>query len=119
MAVQRPDRGVTVVSFSGIPVMRLLRREFFRLAEGALVFPVLSRSACAQTTSRLVRLVVGFPPGSTNDTLARLIGHWLQERLGQPFVIENRPGAGSNIATEMVARAPADGHTLLMAATSA
>jgi tripartite-type tricarboxylate transporter receptor subunit TctC len=99
--------------------MRLPRRAFLRLAAGAAALPALSRTAWPQTyPSRLVRLVVGFPPGSTNDILARLIGQWLAERLGQPFVIENRPGAGSNIATEMVARSPADGHTLLMAATS-
>src|SRR5262245_59611626 len=100
--------------------MRLPRREILRLAAGAAALPVLSRVAWAQAyPSRLVRLIVGFPPSSTNDILARLIGQWLSERLGQPFVIENRPGAAGNIATEMVVRAPADGYTLLMAATSA
>ena len=100
--------------------MTLSRRHFFGLATGAAVLPALSRIAQAQPyPSRPVRLVVGFPPGSTNDILARLIGQWLAERLGQPFITENRPGAGSNLATEMVVRAPADGYTLLMAATSA
>src|SRR5262245_46299228 len=100
--------------------MRLPRREILRLAAGAAALPVLSHVAWAQSyPSRPVRLIVGFLPGSTNDILARLIGQWLSERLGQPFVTENRPGAGGNLATEMVVRAPADGHTLLMVATSA
>jgi len=65
-----------------------------------------------------VRIIVGFPPGGGTDILARLIGQWLSERLNQAFVVENRPGAGANIATETVVRAPADGYTLLMAGTS-
>src|SRR5439155_12690823 len=64
--------------------------------------------------ARPVRIVVGFPPGGVGDVVARLVGQWLSERLGQPFVIENRPGAASNIATEAVVRAPADGYTLLL-----
>ena len=76
--------------------------------------PALSRNANAQSyPTRPVRIVVGSTPGSAADIVARLIGQWLSERLGQPFVIENRPGAGSNIATEAVVRAPPDGYTLL------
>jgi tripartite-type tricarboxylate transporter receptor subunit TctC len=95
--------------------MKLCRRTFLHLAAGAAALPVVPRLARAQAyPSRPVRLIVGFAPGGPGDILARLIGQWLQERLGQPFVIENRPGAGSNIATEAVVRAPADGHTLLL-----
>ena len=94
--------------------MRLPRRQFLHLAAVAVALPAVSRAARAQAyPTRPVRLVVGFAAGNSADILARLIGQWLSERLGQPFVIENRPGAGSNIATEMVVRAPADGHTLL------
>src|SRR6516165_6669140 len=76
------------------------RRQFFRLAAGAAALPALSHFAWAQTyPTRPVRIVVGFPPGGGADITARLIGQWLSERLGQPFIIENRPGAGSNIAT--------------------
>jgi tripartite-type tricarboxylate transporter receptor subunit TctC len=85
------------------------------LAAGAAVLPATLRIATAQTyPSRPVRVMVGAPPGGSFDILARLAGQWLSERLGQPFVIENRPGAGHNIATEAVVRAPADGYTLLM-----
>jgi tripartite-type tricarboxylate transporter receptor subunit TctC len=95
--------------------MKLPRRQFLHLAAGAAALPVVSRIAFAQAyPSRPVRIVVGFAPGGANDILARLIGQWLSERLGQPFVIENRPGGGSNIATEAVVRAPADGYTLLL-----
>ena len=94
--------------------MKLPRRTFLRLAAGAAALPAVSRFAWAQAyPSRPVRIVVGFAPGGPQDTLARLIGQWLSERLGQPFIIENRPGAGSNIAAEAVVRAAADGHTLL------
>ena len=100
--------------------MNLSRRQCLRSAVCALASPVLSRSAFAQPyPSRPVRLVVGFAPGSTNDILARLISQWLSERLGQPFVVENRPGGGGNVAAEMVARGPADGYSLLMVSTSA
>jgi len=95
--------------------MKLARRRFLHLATGAVAVPAVSRIAIAQVyPSRPVRLVVGVPPGGGNDITARLIGQWLSERLGQQFVIENRAGAGSNIATEAVVRAPADGYTLLM-----
>src|SRR5215472_2673122 len=95
--------------------MKLPRREFLHLAAGATALPAVSRVATAQAyPSRPVRIVVGLAPAGTNDITARLMGQWLSERLGQQFVIENRPGAGTNIATEMVVRAPADGYTLLL-----
>jgi tripartite-type tricarboxylate transporter receptor subunit TctC len=92
------------------------RRTFLHLAAGAVALPAVSRITQAQGyPSRPVRWIVGYTPGGGNDIFARLMGQWLQERLGQPFVIENRPGAGSNIATEVVVNAPADGYTLLLA----
>jgi tripartite-type tricarboxylate transporter receptor subunit TctC len=95
--------------------MKLRRREFLHLAAGAAVLPAVSHIARAQAwPTRPVRIVVGVAPGGSNDILARLMGQWLSERLGQPFIIENRPGGSSNIATEAVVRAPADGYTLLM-----
>src|SRR5262245_54005380 len=95
--------------------MKLPRRKFLHLAAGAAALPAVSRIARAQAyPSRPVRIVVGFAPGGPSDIITRLIGQWLSERLGQPFVIENRPGGGTNIATEAVVRAPADGYTLLM-----
>ena len=95
--------------------MKLPRRNFLHLAAGAAALPAVSRVARAQAyPSRPVRIVVGLAPAGTNDITARLMGQWLSERLGQQFVIENRPGAGTNIATEMVVRAPADGYTLLL-----
>jgi tripartite-type tricarboxylate transporter receptor subunit TctC len=94
--------------------MKLLRRNFLRLAASAAALPAVSRIARAQTyPSRPVRFIVGWPAGGTTDIATRLMGQWLSERLGQPFVIENRPGAASNIGTEAVARAPSDGYTLL------
>jgi tripartite-type tricarboxylate transporter receptor subunit TctC len=97
--------------------VKLPRRHFFHLAAGAAVLPALSRTGWAQSyPSRPVRVIVGFPAGGTPDVFARLIGEWLSERLGQSFVIENRPGAATNIATELVARAAPDGYTLLMVA---
>src|SRR5712675_351270 len=103
----------------GEPTMILLRRQFLHLAAGAAALPAASRIARAQTyPARPVRMVVGFAPGGGTDIIARLIGQWLSERLGQPFIIENRPGAGTNIGTEAVVRAPADGYTLLMVGSS-
>jgi tripartite-type tricarboxylate transporter receptor subunit TctC len=94
--------------------MKLPRRKFLHLAAGAAALPALSRNARAQTyPARPVRIIVGFSPGGTADIVARLIGQWLSERLGQPFIIENRPGASSNIAVEAVVRASPDGYTLL------
>jgi tripartite-type tricarboxylate transporter receptor subunit TctC len=91
------------------------RRQILHLAAGAAAFQAVPRIATAQAyPTKPVRIIVGFAAGGANDIAARLIGQWLSERLGQPFIIENRPGAGSNIGTELVARAPPDGYTLLI-----
>jgi tripartite-type tricarboxylate transporter receptor subunit TctC len=96
--------------------MKLPRRNFLHLAAGAAALPAMSRVARAQAyPSRPVRVIVGFAPAGGTDITARLIGQWLSERLGQQFVIENRPGAASNIGTEVVVNAPPDGYTLLLA----
>src|SRR5262245_8922189 len=96
--------------------MELLhRRQFLHLAASAAALPAVSRFAWAQSyPARPIRIVAGYAAGGTQDIVARLIGQWLAERLGQSFIIENRPGAASNIATEVVVRAPADGHTLIL-----
>src|SRR5215472_2433487 len=95
------------------------RRQFLHLAAAAGALPALSRIARAQAyPSRPVRIVVGFPAGGGVDIVARLMGQWLSERLGQPFIIENRPGAATNIATEAVVRAAADGYTFLLVHSS-
>ena len=94
------------------------RRQFLHLAAGAAALPAVSGIALAETyPTRLVRIIVPTATGSTADILVRLIGQWLSERLGQPFVVENRPGGGTNIGTEAVVRASADGYTLLWAAS--
>jgi tripartite-type tricarboxylate transporter receptor subunit TctC len=94
------------------------RRQFLHLAAVAAALPAVSRMAWAQAyPSRPVRIIVPYPPGGASDITARLIGHGLSERLGQQFVIENRPGAGGNIGTEAVVRAPADGYTLIICGT--
>src|SRR5262245_65498638 len=96
--------------------MKLPRRTFLHLAAGAAALPAVSRIAWAQAyPSRPARIFVGFPAGLTPDIVARLVGQLLSERLGQQFVIENRPGAAGNIATEAVVRATPDGYTLLLA----
>ena len=95
--------------------MKLPRRQFLHLAAGAATLPAVSRLARAQAyPTRPVRIIVGFAPGGGNDILARVIGQWLSERFGQQFIIENRPGAATNIATEIAVRAPGDGYTLLL-----
>jgi tripartite-type tricarboxylate transporter receptor subunit TctC len=99
--------------------MKLPRRRFLHLAAGAAALPAVLRTARAQTyPTRPLRWIVGFPPGGATDIVARIIGPRLSERLGQSIIIENRPGAGNNIATEAVVRAPADGYTILLASTA-
>ena len=99
--------------------MELPRRRFLSLAVGVVAMPVVARVASAQAyPSRPVRIVVGFAAGGSSDIGARLMGQWLQERLGQPFVIENRPGAATNLATETVVHSAPDGYTLLMVGPS-
>jgi tripartite-type tricarboxylate transporter receptor subunit TctC len=96
--------------------MKLPRRRFLHLAAGAAALPTVPRFAWAQAYPRRpVRIIVGFAPGGAADIMARLIGQWLSERVGQQFVVENRPGAAGNIATEAVVRSPPDGYTLLLA----
>ena len=100
-------------------MMKLPRRNLLQLAAGAAALPAVSRIARAQSyPTRPVRIVVGFAPSGPADIIARLISQWLSERLGQQFIVENRPGAGSNIGTEAVVRAQPDGYALL-SATSA
>jgi tripartite-type tricarboxylate transporter receptor subunit TctC len=100
--------------------MKLSRRQFLPLAAAAAGLTAALRTARAQSyPSHTVRVIVPFAPAGDTDLVARLIGHWLSQRLGQPFIIENRPGAGTNIGTEAVVRAPADGYTLLLASPPA
>jgi tripartite-type tricarboxylate transporter receptor subunit TctC len=100
--------------------MKLPRRTFLQLTTGAAALPFMSCFAWAQAyPARPVRIIVGAAPSGTYDIMARLIGEWLSERLGQPFVIENRPGAGTTIGTEAVVKAPPDGYTLLLVGAAA
>src|SRR5437764_6023919 len=95
--------------------LKLPRRQFLHLVAGAAALPFASHVVRAQAyPSRPVRILVGFAAGGPNDIVARLLGQWLSERLGQPFVIENRTGAATNFATEAVVRAPPDGYTILL-----
>ncbi len=95
--------------------MKLVRRQLLRLIAGVAVLPILSRVASAlDYPSQPVRLIVPYAPGGTTDTVARQIGPWLSERLAQAFVIESRPGAGTNVGTDAVAHAAPDGNTLLL-----
>src|SRR5215813_10467706 len=97
--------------------MKLLRRTFLRLAASAVALPAIPRIAPAQTyPTRPARIIVGFAPGGPTDVFARVVAQWLSDHLGQQFVVENRPGASSNIATEMVVNASPDGYTLLLTA---
>jgi tripartite-type tricarboxylate transporter receptor subunit TctC len=99
--------------------MTLPRRQFLHLATGAVAFSAISRSVRAQTyPTRPVRIIVGFPAGGPTDIVARVMAQWLSERLGQEFIVENRPGAASNIGTEVALRAPPDGYTLLQVTSS-
>jgi tripartite-type tricarboxylate transporter receptor subunit TctC len=99
--------------------MKLPRRQFLHLAAGAAALPAVPPIAWAQAyPTRPVRWILGFTSGGTTDIISRLLGQRLSEQLGQPFIIESRPGAGTNIATEAVVRAPADGHTLLFVSAS-
>src|SRR5262249_45659933 len=99
--------------------MKLPRRKFLHLPAGSAALPAVSRIAWAQAyPSRPVRLVVGYAPGGAGDISMRLLGQWLSERFGQQFIVENRTGAGTNIATESVVRATADGYTLLMSSAA-
>jgi tripartite-type tricarboxylate transporter receptor subunit TctC len=100
---------------NGEPMAKLPRRRFLHLAAGAAALPATCRFAEADTyPSRPVLIVVGFAPGGVTDVVARLIGQWLADRLGQPFLVDNRPGATTNIAAETVVRSPPDGYTLMV-----
>jgi len=95
--------------------MNIPRRRFLSLAGAGAIFPSIVKFSRAESyPTRPIHFVVGFPAGGPNDILARLIGQWLSDRLGQPVIVENKPGASGNVATEAVVRAPADGYTLLM-----
>jgi tripartite-type tricarboxylate transporter receptor subunit TctC len=117
MAHQSPLTNAPVrASRSRANAIKFSRRKFLHVSASAAVLPALSRFALAQTyPARPVHLIVGFPAGGASDIIARLTAQWLSERLGQPFVVENRPGAGANVATEIVTKAHPDGYTLLQA----
>jgi tripartite-type tricarboxylate transporter receptor subunit TctC len=100
-------------------IMKLPRRQFLHLAAGTVALPAMPRTARAQAyPARPVRLIVGFAPGGPSDIAGRLISHWLSQRLGRQFIVENRPGGTSNVATESVIRSAPDGYTLLLATTA-
>jgi tripartite-type tricarboxylate transporter receptor subunit TctC len=100
--------------------LKILRRQFLNLAVGAATLPIVSRAAWAEAyPARPVRMVVGFPAGQAADSLARIVAQSLAERLGQSFLVDNRPGAGGNIGTEVVVKSPADGYTILMEVVTA
>src|SRR5689334_4858079 len=104
---------------SGAVVIKLPRRRFLQAVMGAVACPTIVGNACAQAyPSRPVRIVVGFAAGGPNDINARIVGQWLSERLGQQFIVENRPGASGNLAMETVVKSPPDGYTLTMIALS-
>src|SRR5215468_7846134 len=112
--IASPQRGAVW----GGSIMKIRRRTFLQLAAGAVAMPAVPRMARAQAyPSRPVRIIVAFPAGGATDIQARLMGQWLSDRLGQQFIIENRAGASGNIGTEAVAKAPADGYTLLQIVT--
>ena len=114
-----PSAFAEAIQARGAPQMKLGRRCFLHLAAGAAVLPAIAHIAEAQSyPSRPVHIIVGYAAGGPTDILARLIGQWLSERLGQPFVIEDRPGTATNVATEAVAHAPPDGYTLLAAVST-
>jgi hypothetical protein len=103
----------------GSNAVKLPRRQFLHLAAGAAALPAVSRIARAQAyPARPVRLILGYAPGGAPDIVARLIGEWLSQRFGQPFIIENRPGGASNIGTEAAVRSSPDGYTLLYVTTA-
>src|SRR6516162_7601966 len=113
--ISRENKSGSRLAFQGSNMMKLPRRTFLHLAAGAAALPTVSRVTWAQAyPTRPVRIIVGQAAGSGSDIAARLLGQRLSERLGQPFVVENRPGAAGNLATEAVVRAPPDGYTLLL-----
>src|SRR6266511_1768833 len=115
--VQRESSNLRLCAKSMEDAMKLPRRVFLRLAAGAAALPYVSRIASAQSyPARPVRVIIGYPPGGSADLTARLMAQWLSERLGQQFIVESRPGAGTNLATEAVVKAPPDGYTLLLVA---
>src|SRR5262245_4753702 len=113
--ISRENKSGSRLAFQGSNMMKLPRRKFLHLAAGAASLPALPCIAPAEAyPTRPVRIIVGFPPGGTADIVARLAGQILSERLGQPFVVENRPGAGGTVADQAAVSAPHDGYTLVL-----